>query len=444
MIHRELNIHHGPDGDGILPVFVGNHHRRFAHRADREDGGFRRVNNGRKVSDAEHAQIGDGEGAVAVLLRLQAPLLGPRHQILGFGGHIGEALILYILYHRYHKAVVSGHGGTYIDGLVGDDLILFQRHVDSGELLQRLAGRHDQQIGNGDAHLAVLIELLAEGGEIGGVHRVGEVEVRRGKLGMGQLVADDLAHPLVGNHGGDLQFIGAGRSCRCGGPLHVLLHNLLSGAGNLYGTQIDAGFLGQLAGQGAGFDIPLGNPPLESGSLNGGHIGSGDAIVLHVLFGPGGELQLSHLCGGGGLLGRLIILIVIKVGLHLGVRHHGGHMAGQDGVGVLAGLAHHGHRSKHRHGIAGFQGDLQQSTGAACFHGDHRLVGVHVKEGVADGDRIPHLLVPLRDSALILGVAQLGHDHYFCHFASPLLTVASLQPPGWCFHWAPRVFPGRG
>ena len=26
---------------------------------------------------------------------------------------------------------------------------------------------------------------------------------------------------------------------------------------------------------------------------------------------------------------------------------------------------------------------------------------------------------------LILGVAQLGHDHYFCHFASPLLTAAS-------------------
>ena len=121
-----------------LPVFVGNHHRRFAHRADREDGGFRRVNNGRKVSDAEHAQIGDGEGAVAVLLRLQAPLLGPRHQILGFGGHIGEALILYILYHRYHKAVVSGHGGTYVDGLVGDDLILFQRHVDSGNFFSAL------------------------------------------------------------------------------------------------------------------------------------------------------------------------------------------------------------------------------------------------------------------------------------------------------------------
>ena len=69
-----------------------------------------------------------------ILLELQAPLLGPRHQILD-GGHIGEALILY---YRHHKAVVSGHGGTYIDGTCrrrSDPL--FQRRY-SGELLRAL------------------------------------------------------------------------------------------------------------------------------------------------------------------------------------------------------------------------------------------------------------------------------------------------------------------
>lgn len=36
VVHRKLDVHHGADCNYILAIFIGNHHRRLAHRADRQ------------------------------------------------------------------------------------------------------------------------------------------------------------------------------------------------------------------------------------------------------------------------------------------------------------------------------------------------------------------------------------------------------------------------
>ena len=67
MVHAQLDVHHGTDGDGVLAVLIGDDHGGLAHGTDRQDGGLGAVDDGGEVADAEHAQVGDGEGAVGVL-----------------------------------------------------------------------------------------------------------------------------------------------------------------------------------------------------------------------------------------------------------------------------------------------------------------------------------------------------------------------------------------
>ena len=50
----------------------------LVHRSDGKDGGLGRVNDGRKLLDTIHPQVGDGEGAADELSRLQLAILGLR------------------------------------------------------------------------------------------------------------------------------------------------------------------------------------------------------------------------------------------------------------------------------------------------------------------------------------------------------------------------------
>ena len=175
VIHRELDIHHGTDGDGVLSVFIGDDHGGLPDGADRQNRCFWCIDDSSEIADAKHAKIGNGECAVAVLGGLESAFLTTGYQVAGLGCYLRQCLFLYIFDYRHHKTIVTGHGVADIDGTVRHDLAVLQGDVDAGEFLQRLAGGQCQQVGDSDAHITVLVKLTAKFGKCSGVHRVGEV-----------------------------------------------------------------------------------------------------------------------------------------------------------------------------------------------------------------------------------------------------------------------------
>ena len=78
VVGTECQVHDGSDGNGV--IFVHDH-RLASDCADGQDGGLGWVDDGSERADAEHAQIGDGEGASSHFLRGECARAGLRGQI---------------------------------------------------------------------------------------------------------------------------------------------------------------------------------------------------------------------------------------------------------------------------------------------------------------------------------------------------------------------------
>ena len=91
------------------------------------------------------------------------------------------------------------------------------------------------------------------------------------------------------------------------------------------------------------------------------------------------------------------------------------YIAFQQLVHVFAGLSDHGHWCQDRYRLVRLQHDPQNGSAAGGFHGDYGFVSLYVEKRFAVLNGISDLLMPLGNGALVLGVAQLGHDNNFSH-----------------------------
>ena len=79
---------------------------------------MRRVDDGGKVRDVEHAQVRDGEGTALVLLRCELAVTRLLCERLGFGGEGCEALGADVLYDGRDEAIGRRDGDADVDLVV--------------------------------------------------------------------------------------------------------------------------------------------------------------------------------------------------------------------------------------------------------------------------------------------------------------------------------------
>src|SRR4051794_34573571 len=76
-------------------------------RTDGEDPGLRRVDDGPEARDAEHAQVGDGEGAAGDLVLLELAVAGAAGEVAGVAGQLAQALPIGVTDDRHDQSVVE-------------------------------------------------------------------------------------------------------------------------------------------------------------------------------------------------------------------------------------------------------------------------------------------------------------------------------------------------
>jgi hypothetical protein len=128
--------------------------RQGRRRTDGEDPGLGRVDDGRELLDAEHAEVGDGQGAAFQLGLLQAAGPGPGCEILDRRGEIRQRPARDRAHDRGHQPSLAGHrhgdvGGVKVPYRVWGPADVHVRHIHHG--LAR--GLHDEII-DGDLEVA--------------------------------------------------------------------------------------------------------------------------------------------------------------------------------------------------------------------------------------------------------------------------------------------------
>ena len=141
MIDRQGAVHHVAHDN--LPLA---HHWPLFARADGEDHRLRRVDDGGKVLDPEHAQVGDREAATLELFELQLADLGACGEILHLGRNLRQALHVGIAHDGRDQATVGGHGDRDVDGAVLNHLVLGPRGIALGMIAQRLGAGLDHHV----------------------------------------------------------------------------------------------------------------------------------------------------------------------------------------------------------------------------------------------------------------------------------------------------------
>ncbi len=82
----------------------------FSMRPDAEDGGLRLVDDRRADHRAEHAGVGDREGALLDLIRAQLLGAGPLAQVVDGAGDAQQRELVGVLDHRHDEPPLERHG----------------------------------------------------------------------------------------------------------------------------------------------------------------------------------------------------------------------------------------------------------------------------------------------------------------------------------------------
>ena len=109
----------------------------FLARADRDDAGLRRVDDGGEILDPEHAQIGDRETAAFIFVGLELLVLGLARQFLDLVGDRGQPLGLGREHDGRDQARGNGDRDADIGMLVAQDRGVGPAGIDVGMLHQR-------------------------------------------------------------------------------------------------------------------------------------------------------------------------------------------------------------------------------------------------------------------------------------------------------------------
>src|SRR5690606_36472865 len=137
----------GPVDDPVIARHGDLHHFRrgyltvlqtefFIDRADGQDAGVGWVDDGGEFFNAEHTEIGHGEGIALHLLGLEFFLAGFVGQGADELADIAQAHAVGPKQHGYEEALVHGNGHADIDVLVDPDLIPEPGRIDHGVLAQ--------------------------------------------------------------------------------------------------------------------------------------------------------------------------------------------------------------------------------------------------------------------------------------------------------------------
>src|SRR5215218_6913358 len=403
VVSREGELHdaHGHDllvlEDGALDDAAHGDYR-----------GLRRVDDRGEALDAEHAHVGDGEGAALVLLGLQPAFAGALGEILGGRGDGGEGLVGRVPYDGRYEALLQGYRHRQVHLLVQLDPLRGPEGVQVRVVPEgQRAGLHDEVV-DGELYpllLELLVELLAQRYEVVHLDLGSRVVVGDLLLGLRHPLADDPTHPArfdelgprrpgrlgrglgsrssFGRLGLRGASVGPGVSPLQGGP-HVALDDAAGRARALYPGEVEVVLLGQAPNDGRGPEAAV-----------------GPAVCFRLLL--GGLFLLRRFRGGRGLgfasffltaLGLLCLRLAIALWNFLALALDKGYRLADGDVLTLV-----GDELRERAGVLGLE-----------LHRD--LVGLDLGYRVALGNFVTLALEPLDEGPLLHRVTHLGHDHF--------------------------------
>lgn len=117
------NVRHSDAAAAVL----GGRWRRYDTLLDRADGQnrrLRRIDDGRELRDAEHAEIADGERAALELVRLQLAVARTRRQRARRVRNLADAKLIGVLHDRRQQAAIGRDGNADVDIVMSNHRIL--------------------------------------------------------------------------------------------------------------------------------------------------------------------------------------------------------------------------------------------------------------------------------------------------------------------------------
>src|SRR5690606_11371799 len=395
VIYADRRAHDRAHAD--RPIF--QHNRLLRRRTNRQNTGFRRVDDRREVLDVERAEVADAEGAVYHILSADLPL--PRagdHVAVLRGQRAQRGLVGVPRDHIHQPATGQRNRDPDVDAVVAHELVAVEVRIQVRVRTQRQRSRLDDQVVDGD--LAGLVghagvELLAQFQQFRHVDRRRDVEVRDVQLALDHTLADALTQAADVDHldvragwqlanaragqldrrGNFRRALGRRRGGRCGlEVLDVPLDDPTARASALDLAQVDPALVGDAARDRAGLDeaIPFRNR-LACGRARFGQTFGGlrTAFALVLILNRAGR---AFWLGGRGDLFRFLLA-------RRGCRSGGGGLLSVFGD-LLAFLADIGDRRANGDPVARLGEQLQDRAACLRFDLDGRFVGLDFRDDV--------------------------------------------------------------
>ena len=167
--------------------------RALGDRADSEDRRLRRVDHRGEAVDAEHPQVGDGEGRPRELRRRDLPIPHPLRQRPRVRGDLSQVLLVRIEDRRHHQRVASGHGDPDVHPRVELKPPIPISPIGPRMLPQRQRTSLDHHVVERGHHIALLrpsFDLRPSRNQPTHIDLRLEVEVRRSRLRLGHPPGD--------------------------------------------------------------------------------------------------------------------------------------------------------------------------------------------------------------------------------------------------------------
>ena len=132
------------------------------HRADGEDGGLRRVDDGGEFVHAEHAEVAHGEGRAGVLFGLELAAARSLGQLAHLARDLPDRFGVRAAHDRRDQPVLDGDGDADVRALVVAERLLLEGGVDRRVLHERDGGDLDDEVVDADFVFGVeFVELVA-------------------------------------------------------------------------------------------------------------------------------------------------------------------------------------------------------------------------------------------------------------------------------------------
>ena len=268
MVSAEAEPHAFARDDGAFAVDDGG----VADGADGEDGGLRRIDDGRELVNAVSTEIRNGDGAASEFVR-------GKFLIFGAGGHVfdgfadfQQGLFLGLFDDGSDEAVFDSDGDTEANGFVFDDGVTIPSRIDGGNCSGGADDGLEDEVVEGVFVAAVFfrcgIELAAEVHERFCIDVDLQIEVRDLRFRSEEALGDDVAHGR-GRHafvlwtddrtngGGGGSGLAPCPAAAFGSGFDIGANDASARSGAFEAGEIDAEFIGDFACERRGFDADV-------------------------------------------------------------------------------------------------------------------------------------------------------------------------------------------